>query len=342
MSTRERWSATVSRRWVLGAGSALAAVAASSAVRAQDGTPAASPADEWTFTDDAGTTITLPARPERIVADLNAASALWDFGIRPVAVSGYTVTTDAAWGNVDRATPVINVGPETGAPDPEQLLALQPDLFVTITWGTENQLRPYEWSFPDPAEEDIARSIVPIVAISATGLADRNTERFAELAALLGADLQSPELVAARAAYETALADFAAVVAEKADLTTLFVYAGEESEYVANPPMWADLAMYQALGLDIIAPEAAPGEYWQELSPEQAMTYPSDVLFQSTRAEVLSFEQLAAHPTYGQLPAVAAGQVGDWNQDFIMSYQGLTAALTNLTATLGPAEKVTE
>jgi iron complex transport system substrate-binding protein len=334
---------TWSRRNLLALSGGLTAGAAlGQPARARQATPASSPvAGEWTFTDDAGTTVTLPERPVRIVADLNAATALWDFGIAPVAVSGYTVTTDAAWGNLDRSIPSINAGPETGAPDLEALLAMEPDLFVTITWSPENPDIAYEWTFPDPAELALAQSIVPVVAISATGLADVNTARFAELAGLLGADLESPELVAARAAYDDAVAAFRTLAEEKSDLTTLFVYAAGDNEYVANPSKWADLAMYQALGLNIIEPDVPETEYWHQLSPEQALIYPSDVLFQSTRTEILSLEELAAHPTYGMLPAVASGQFGAWNQDFIMSYQGLTAAFETMLPVLQDATKVT-
>lgn len=352
-STTPRVSATGERTWsrrnllaLTGglAGSLTAGAAFSQPARAFQATPAAAVDDgsgDWSFTDDVGTTVTLPERPVRIVADLNAAAALWDFGIAPVAVSGYTVTTDAAWGNIDRDIPAINAGPETGAPDLEQLLALEPDLFVTITWSPDQPDIAYEWSFPDPAELALAQSVVPVIAISATGQADVNTARFTELAALLGADLESPELVAARAAYDEAVAAFRAAAAEKSDLTTLFVYAAGDNEYVANPSKWADLAMYQALGLNIVEPDVPDTEYWLQLSPEQALTYPSDILFQSTRTEILSLDDLAAHPTYGLLPAVAAGQFGPWNQDFIMSYQGLTAAFETMLPVLEGATKVT-
>lgn len=309
--------------------------------RAQEGTPEAA-AGEWSFTDDAGKTVTLPKRPERIAADLNAASALWDFGIRPAAVAGWTVGTDAAWGNVDRETPNITLSAETSEPNIEELLAREIDLFVTITWGN-NEENPYQWSFPDAAAYERTSEIVPVIGISGTGRADHNMLRFAELAALLGADLETPELSAARTAYEEKAAEFERVATEKADLTSLFVYADGEFEYVAYPPIWADLAMYQALGLNVMEPTDVPeGDYWEELSPEQASKYVSDIVFQSTRLGVFSAEELAAHPTYGKLPAVAAGQLGPWNQDFIQSYQGLTAAFETLLATLAPAEDVTE
>jgi hypothetical protein len=56
---------------------------------------------------------------------------------------------------------------------------------------------------------------------------------------------------------------------------------------------------------------------------------------------VFSLEELAAHPTYGRLPGVESGQMGPWNQDFIQSHQGLTAALETLKATLQDAADVT-
>lgn len=330
-----------SRRGVLaaGVGGLLLPGRVAALWRQAEGTPASS-AGEWRFTDDAGTTVTLPERPTRIVADLNAAAALWDFGIRPVAVCGYTTGTDAAWGNIERDTPVISSSAGAANPDVEKLLVLGADLFVTITWGNNDE-NPYEWSFPEPAMYERVRQIVPVVAISGTGRADQNAERFAELAALLGVNLASPEIAAAKQTYDERVDAFRALAAEKADLTTLFVYADGQDEYVAYPPIWADLAMFQAFGLNIITPKAPPGDYWEELSPEQAMTYQSDVLFQSARSGIFTLGQLAAHPTYGRLPAVKSGQMGLWNQDFIQSYQGLTAALETVIATLQNARDVT-
>ena len=70
-------------------------------------------------------------------------------------------------------------------------------------------------------------------------------------------------------------------------------------------------------------------------------TYPAaDVVMQSTRTEVLDLAEFREHPFSGRLPAIAAGQLGGWNQDFIMSDQGLIAALTPLTDVPAAAEKV--
>jgi iron complex transport system substrate-binding protein len=312
---------------------------------ARQATPEATPQGSdspWTFTDDAGKTVELPSRPLRIAADLNAATALWDFGIRPAAIAGYTVDTDASWGNVDRNTPVINVAAGSSTPDLESLLAEEIDLFVTIYWG--NQDNPYEWSFPELADYERTNAAVAVIGISGSGRMDQNTERFAELAASLGADLDAPEIQEAKAAYEDAAAGFTAVAMEQADagITSLFIYADPVELYIAYPPIWADLAMYQALGMDIIVPDPVPeGDYWETLSTEQAVKYVSDLIFQSSRTGTIPLEELAVHPTYGALPAVKAGQVYAWDQDFIQSYQGLTAALTHLTEALRDAKKVT-
>ena len=336
----------MTRRRMMGSLGALAVLAAPHSMLARQATPEASPVGAdgaWSFTDDAGKTVELPSRPLRIAADMNAASALWDFGIRPVAVAGYTVDTDASWGNVDRDTPVINVAAGSPLPNLETMLADDIDLFVTVYWGDEEN--PYQWSFPDNADYDRTNAAVPVIAISTTGRADENMARVAELAASLGADLDSPEIKEARAAYEEAVAAFSKVAKEKADagITSVFMYADPTELYIAYPPIWADLAMYQGLGMDIIEPENVPeGEYWEQLSTEQAVKYVSDLLFQSSRTGTLTLEELVAHPTYGTLPAVKAGQVIAWDQDFIQSYQGLTAALEHLTEALSNAEKVTE
>lgn len=343
---RRLQAGVMTRRRLVGALGALALLAGPRATLARQATPDASPAGGatgWRFTDDTGKTLDVPERPRKIAADLNAASALWDFGIRPAAVAGYTVDTDASWGNVDRATPVINVAAGSPAPNLETLLADDIDLFVTITWG--NEKNPYEWSFPDIADYERTNPVVPVIAISGSGRADHNAERFAELASLLGADLESPQIQEARSAYEEAVATFSDVARAKADagITSLFMYADPTELYIAYPPIWADLAMYQALGMDIIVPDNVPdGDYWESLSTEQAARYISDLIFQSSRTGTLSPEELAAHPTYGALPAVKAGQVITWNQDFIQSYQGLTSALGTMIEALETAEKVTD
>jgi iron complex transport system substrate-binding protein len=334
-----------SRRGFLGGAVGLTALAMTAGImRAQESTSGASPAagGEWSFTDDKGITLTLPEQPRRIVADVNAAAPLWDFGIRPVAVFGWNATETGdfgpAGGNVDpEQVEVVGTAAETIMLEP--LVAADPDLVVTITWTPDD---PTEyWSIAPELVDQVTRT-APIVAISGTGSADVNTERFAELAGLLGADLESEQLVAAKARYETALADFAEVASAKSDLSILFAYANpaEQVYYVAKAPDWADLTLYANLGLSIVDPDAEVGSYWEELSMEEAIKYPADVFFNSTRPGNFTAEELQAHPTFGLHPAVQAGQIGGWNQDFIMSYQGMAEALDTTAAVIRDAEKI--
>jgi iron complex transport system substrate-binding protein len=339
------FDSSLSRRTMLGATLGVAATSAllSGSTIAQESTPAASPEIDrpWSFTDDKGVTVSLETRPERIVADVNAAAPLWDFGIRPVAVFGWNASETGdfgpAGGNID-PNQVDVVGDPVETIQLEKTIVAQPDLLITVTWTPDD---PTEyWSIGTEVLPQVLE-IAPLIAISATGSADVNTERFAELAVALGADLETPELVEAKARYDQALADFPAAAAGQSSLRVLFIYAAEgESIYVANPIDWADLTLYQSLGLNIVQPEVEPGTFWEELSTELANKYPADIIFHSTRPGTMTPDELAAHPTLGQHPAVKAGQIGAWNQDFIMSYQGMTDALETTIATVSASTPV--
>lgn len=337
----DRLGLTRSRRSVLGAAAGMAAATALSRVAfGQEGTPAASPAADgpWSFTDDNGVTVTLRKRPTRIAADVNAAAPLWDFGIKPIAVSGWTVLSDASWGNVDRSTPTIVAAEGQPEPDIEALLEMQAELFVTISWGPGDI-----WSFTTPETYAATQRVVPVVCISVAETADVNMGRFIDLALALGADLETPEMTQAKTEFEAAVAAFSALATAKADLTSFFasVTAGGTAWYAANPPDWSDLAWYQSLGMTIVAPAVDAGAFWETLSGEEAVRYPTDVFFNSTRVGTSTKDELMADPLFGKHPGIAAGQVGAWNQDFILSYQGLKAALDTMSATLAVAEKVT-
>ncbi len=336
---------TKTRRRALGAalGALAAAAALPSLANALESSPEASPASgTWSFTDDKGITVTLPERPVRILADVNAAAPLWDFGIRPVAVFGWNASETGdfgpAGGNVDPST-VDVAGNVTEPFQLEKALASQPDLIVTLTWTIDD---PTEYWSIDTEILPQAQSIAPIVAVSGTGRADENTTRFAELAGLLGADLDSPELRGAKARYDGVLGGFPEIAESKSDLSILFISVGTgDAIYVANPPDWADLTLYSELGLNLVRPETAVGTYWESLSMEEAIKYPADILFNSTRPGTLTPDELKAHPTFSRHPAVQAGQIGAWNQDFIMSYQGMAIALETTIAAIQTSAKVT-
>lgn len=323
---------------LLGSGLKLRAVHA-----VQPSTPAASPASEgeWTFTDDKGVRVTLPRRPERLVIDVNAAAPLWDFGIRPSALFGWNVLADGtlgdAGGRIDPSgIPVVgNVSEPINA---EAVAAQEPDVIITLTWTPDN---PTEyWSIAEDILPQI-QPIAPLIAMSATGLADRDTMRFAELAEALGADLSTPELVDAKAQWDESTRRLEQAIEDKRDLTAAFLSITQDAGiYLASPGDWADLNFFLEKGLNIVKPDVEPGAYWENLSLEQAMKYPSDMIFVSTRPESTHYDELKDLPTYAAHPAVIANQVYPWNQDFVMSFQGMKQANDEVTGPLSDAEKV--
>ncbi|MGC4107887.1 MAG: hypothetical protein QM753_16310 [Thermomicrobiales bacterium] len=92
--------------------------------------------------------------------------------------------------------------------------------------------------------------------------------------------------------------------------------------------------------MTIRTPESSDAEIWEERSLEQALYYPSDILFNNTLPQAITPEALAEDPIFGSHPAIAAGQVGRWNSAVVMSYQGLSSALNDLESLLAKAHTV--
>lgn len=89
---------------------------------------------EWTYTDGAGKTITLPEAPKRIVAHANSAAALIPLGIRPVAIYvDSAVADDVSLRGID-LTGIEIIGEAWGEIDIEKLAAIAPDLIIAEYW----------------------------------------------------------------------------------------------------------------------------------------------------------------------------------------------------------------
>jgi iron complex transport system substrate-binding protein len=288
---------------------------------ADDGTAATS----WEFVDDRGVTISLPARPERIVAYVGTAAVLWDFGIRPVGVFGPSRredgTPEPAAGNVDLDT-VESAGDTWDAVNLEVLATLRPDLVITggvaDPWVISQQL------------DDVAE-IAPVAVVEVYGApASTIMANYERMAEALGADLGSDELVAARADYDAAAEAVRTAAAAKPGLSVLATYADTDGLYIAQPTDFPDLAEFQVLGVEVIDPTSTE-PYWELLSWERAGEYPADLIIHDIRSFSLQPDVLADdQPTWTTLPAVQAGQVGAWSAEAILSYQGFAAALREL------------
>lgn len=303
-------------------------------------TPGASQSAGWSYTDVFGTTVTLPAPPVRIAANLVTAAALWDLGIEAVAVFDWTASANPdgdhiAWGNVD-PTKVANVGNVEGNIEPEALLAADPDIILTLTFDGSN---PDDVTGVPPDLAEAINQIAPVLVVTDMDSTELQLQRLVDLAASLGADLDDPAIVEARNAYEAKVEEFKATAAEKSDLTSLFANFDPTALYVAGPQGVAELQFLQSLGLNFAnADSGAAGEFWESLSPEQALLYPSDIIFNDVYSSLKTVDDLRGIDVYSRMPAVAAGQVGLWNRDFPVSYAGLTEFLETILVTLRDAE----
>ncbi|MFC5833218.1 ABC transporter substrate-binding protein [Nonomuraea insulae] len=288
-------------------------------------------AQSWTFTDDRGKKLAQPKIPTKIVAQVGAAAALWDFGVRPIAVFGPHKLADGSKdpqaGNVD-ITKVTGLGNVWDEFNVEQYIALQPDLLVSSMY-----LKGTLWYVPEKSKDTIEQ-VAPAAGIMLTGkTATQVISRYEELARTLGADMAGvPEAKARMEAATKELARFK-------DLKVLMVSGGADAFWIVNPPEYPDAVHLKDAGLDIVTPSKVDeGGFFQTLSWENADEYDADVILYDTRTQALKPEEMMKKPTFAKLPAVEAGQLYPWNAEAPYSYQGYATFLEGLLANLKKAK----
>jgi len=350
------------RRFLVGVGGAAAAAAflaacsdddaTSEATTAATGTPTSTPTEAATtaateapvgfvFTDARGITVELPERPVRIVAQVSAAAALWDFGIRPVGVFGPQRNADGSngpqVGEVDLST-VANLGEKWGEFDLEAFAELEPDILISTAYGGADPL----WYVPAEAQP-VIDGLCPSVGIEVQGVPVVDIiQRFEDLATQLGADLEAPEVVQAKVDFATAEAALVSAIAEKPGITVMAVSANAEMVYVVNPALAHDLLWFRDLGMDVFVPPIPADQWWEELSWEQVGAHDAevDLILLDQRTQALTEEQMAEQELWPRLQAVAAGQIGPWYAETTYSWKGFTPAINDTVEALLAAEDI--
>lgn len=327
----------ISRRGFLFATGGLAAAAALAGCGDDSPSNASSGSGAWEFTDDRGVKANRPKQPEKIVAYVSSAAALWDFGVRPIGVFGPQKTDSDAKeiqaGNIDLSK-TTSLGVVWDDFDVEKFIGLQPDLLVTGLTGTK---KTDLWAITPEVGEKVEK-IAPIVAVSEYKVTlPKVIERYEALAKALGADVGSATVTDAKKEFQSASDELKTVAKDKAGLKVLVVYSDKDSVYVAKPEFFADLSYYQELGLDIVAGGGSE-DYWEQLSWEQVGKYPADLILTDTRTFSLSKEQMNEYPTWRALPAVAAGQLGDWSAEPRFNYTLAAPVIRKLTTAIKNAK----
>jgi len=333
------------RRLVTGAGAlSLAALAARPAMAQEGATPASSalgpiPAGgenadgSWSFTDDRGVTIDLPATPTKVVAYVGIAAALHDFGFEVV---GYFR------GEEREATDIAKLAPDFPADtvadlgfgdalDIEQMVALGTELFVGANYGVDGGQTIW------PIQEDVIAQVSAFAGVAAIAFADgtdtaRTIETVGNLAAALGV-APDETVTGARDAFEAARTALETATAAKPGLTAMFM-SGWASGYYVGMGL-ADITLYQQDGLASWDPGT-----WDEQSWEVFAEAPVDLIFLDNRGpQWWQPEQLEAEiPTWPEHPAVTAGQVFPWQNEYVPSYQGFTPVLEGVVSAIEEAE----
>ncbi|GAA3987120.1 siderophore-binding protein DesE [Actinomadura viridis] len=331
---------TLSRRGLLAAGGAAALGALLGACGEDGGDTAAAEGGAWTFTDDRGERAALKAPPRRVVAYVGSAAALYDFGVtdRIVGVYGPAKRADGSPDPqvgevpVDRLTIIGNAYGEFNI---EKYAGLRPELLVDHVFVGKDL-------FYVPAEsKDKIFALAPSLGISTGAVSLRRPiERYAALAAALGADLNAPKVTQAKARFEKAAEELRAAARARGGLKVLAASGSPDLFYASNPGKNTDLIFFKELGVDLIVPDKVSKEgYFEELSWENAGKYRADVILLDSRTQALQPKDLAAKPAWRDLPAVKAGQVVPWQPEPRFSYAGCAPILEDLAKTVRTAKK---
>jgi iron complex transport system substrate-binding protein len=306
-----------------------------------DGTASAGTDDgggEWTYTDGSGRETRLEERPERIVAHANAAAALLAFGIRPVGIYADSPIAADLGLRDDDLEGIEIVGEEWGVINVEAVAALQPDLIVAEWWPVEEAYSGLEEGTGAASQQ--LTEIAPIVGVAQGPSIHEMIEGYEDLAERLGADLDDPEVTAARDGFEAALERFQAAVAAAPDLSVLAVSPDTESLYVAVPEHSAELSDLASWGLDLVVPDSPDEgfEYWETLSWENADKYQADLLIVDERSYPENLALAEAQPTWTLLQAAAHDAVAIWPAYWVRTYADYAMALDRLTAAVEAAD----
>ncbi|GAB3480651.1 ABC transporter substrate-binding protein [Amycolatopsis cihanbeyliensis] len=313
----------------LGASTALA----SCGYREDGGTEGTGAGTTWRYTDGRGRVLDGP-RPERIVAQVAAAAALWEFGLRPVGIFGPSRLPDGSpdpeVGQVDLDT-VTSLGNVWGEFNYDAYIELRPDLLVSIMY-TEDSL----WYVPEEQADQVEKAAPTVgVDVGFVSMLD-GIAKFRELATALGADVDAEPVREARAGFEEVDARFEAAVDALGDQRVLLVSATQDNLYVGKAAGFPAAKHFTERGMTVVEPEqTTDGDYWEALSWENAGKYEADVILYDNRAENLQRTELAGFPTWNQLPAVQAGRITGWNPAVPFSYHSFASQLTSITDALG-------
>jgi iron complex transport system substrate-binding protein len=186
------------------------------------------------------------------------------------------------------------------------------DLVVSVTYGGE------VYGLSEAVAARIAEA-APILAIGIAG--DRTLasviERFHELAAALGADVQDPAT------------DLTAAPTDPSVRVVALSGGTDTDAYVANPAYWPSLRMLADAGVQFTPTSTAGG--WEVVKWDDLATkHSADLVLYDQRPNSLGADRLATIPGWSEVPAVRAGNVRAWNPEPPLTYAAAESFVSDL------------
>ncbi|MGH2586368.1 MAG: ABC transporter substrate-binding protein [Dehalococcoidia bacterium] len=245
-----------------------------------------------TFTDDSGSQVEIPTRPERVIAlsQLNVGVIMLELGAKPLGMIKNGGEWYSALTSVFDFTGIEAIG-EFREPDLERIIALRPDLIIDACFVSNGTLV----ADHQPLHAQL-RAIAPLVLFNAFG---HPKDVYPKLGDLLGKEVQA-RVTELQQDYEERLTDLRSKFpGDIGDVTVgMFHFRGEE--FLLPPLALTELIVLQDLGVRLSAPNVAA----TPLSLEQLNVIDADLLLflNTTAARVQNL------PTWQSHPAVKAGQ----------------------------------
>ncbi|MGQ0678347.1 MAG: iron-siderophore ABC transporter substrate-binding protein [Actinomycetota bacterium] len=246
--------------------------------------------------------VTIEAEPQRVVAlDFPSADNAIALGVKPVGMAevtyvegGVMTWTKAALG--DQQAEIFNV--DDGFPF-ETIARLDPDVILATN------------TFPNISDNwEELNAIAPVVGHVGAPFVDTWQQSVSQVGKALGRSAQAQQLITD---VESSISEARAAHPEFAGKTvTFFRYLGDDGLFAISSLEDFSMKFLTALGFrgvtDAVAGMASgPSERRVLVSPERYADLEADLIMGTGRTGVEGLDDLARHPIFSRLPAIARG-----------------------------------
>ena len=272
-----------------------------------------------------GLEIGFDEQPESLVMDCYAYGSLHEYGLEPDALFGFECDSPFVMGDAD-VSGIPTVGKD-GEINVEKLAELRPDAII-------GQGDADGWSWFD---EDVNAQVTRVADFVPLPSADDIDDRISatrELAAFLGADVDTDQIQQDDADLEAAKQSFSAAI-DDADLRIMLASPAKEMLYTGVG--FAQATLLEELGATIVGPDAPEtGNPWGQVAWEDASSYDADLILVESYSDDYAFTA----DLWEALPAVDADQIGTWSSKGAMTSRTYADWLTGLTELVESSSRV--